>query len=175
MAKLVKWSESEIEYLKNNYNIVEFSEILKNINRKENAIRLKAKELGLTNTKPLRWTADEIAMLNEDLTDDEISQRIGRSVTAIRKKRIIINSQVNGEKLVKLFDLSAIEKNIPMVSPLSTSTQHLAMLSALKVNESYEYPNDEMYLVRNQIQLIRDKKFITKKWTNTTRRVWRTK
>lgn len=175
MAKLIKWSESEIEYLKSNYNNVEISEILKNINRKENAVRLKAKELGLTNSKPLRWTDDEIAMLNKDLTDEEISEKTGRSVTAIRKKRTIVNSQVNGEKLAKLFDMSAIDKGIPIVSPLSASTQHLAMLSALKVNESYEYPDNEMNLVRNQILLIQNKKFTTKKWTETTRRVWRIK
>ena len=55
-----KWNKEELEFLKENYNIKNISDIAKNIGRSYNAVRLKASELGI---KKDNWTDKEIEYL----------------------------------------------------------------------------------------------------------------
>lgn len=180
MAKLVRWTENEDNFLLKNYKSTAFDKILEHLkDRSENSIRWRVKFLGITQKKNGPWSDEELEILNKDLTSSEISKMIDRSVSAINKKRIIEKSKkvdkINKEQLKSMFDLSAIEKGIPNINKFSNSSQYFALLASMNVGESFEFPSDEYTLVRNQIKLFEEKDFETKKWSETSRRVWRTK
>lgn len=169
-----RWSKIEDEYLIKNYNSKSFNEINDYLNdRTPDAIRYRAKALNLTVKKQDSWTSEEIDLILSDLSDLMVSKKIDRTVSAIRKKRLLEKHKLIGNvDYEKYFDLSSIEDGVPVININSKSSQYFALLNVLKIGQSFEYPNDEKELVRNQIQIIPFKKFKTKKWTENTRRVW---
>ncbi|MCT4665661.1 MAG: hypothetical protein N4A45_10545 [Flavobacteriales bacterium] len=178
MAKNKEWSEVEINYLRENYGETPFSELKKEFDRSDNSIRLKAKELGLTKRKNQAWTKEELEFLKSDMPISEIARRTGRTYSAVNKKRNLIKKRTkleNSKNLDKYFDFSHIDDDIPILDRSSKSSQHLALLSNLAIGQSYQYPTDEHPTVRNQINSFPSGKFITKKWSDNTRRVWRVK
>lgn len=172
-----KWSPTEDDYIVKNYNEKSFSEIKSKLpERSDNAIRRRAKDLGLTKSKGKEWTSTEIELVLSDLPESVIFKKTGRTVSAIRKKRAIEKAKLNENiDYSKFFDLSSIEDNVPNINLNSKSSQYYAVLNSLQIGQSFEYPSNENGLVRNQIQLLPNKKFQTKFWSENTRRVWRIK
>lgn len=173
-----KWLEEDDDFLIENYKKLDFEKLKSGLidTRTDDAIRWRAKHFGLTDKKNYSWTDEEIDLIFSDLPIGIISKKINRTPTAINKKRAIEKAKQNKTSdYSKFFDLSAIENDVPNINLNSKSAQYFALLDSLTPGQSFEYPSAEKELVRNQIYLLANKKFQTKKWTETTRRVWRIK
>lgn len=172
-----KWTSQEDDFLIKNYNENSFIKIKEFLHqRSDDAIRRRAKDLGLTQSKAKEWSSEEIEILKSDLPESLIVEKIGRTLSAIRKKKAIERAKLNTTvDYSKFFDLSVIEDDVPKINKNSKSSHYYALLNSLKDGQSFEYPSNEKELVRNQIQLLPHKKFQTKKWNEDTRRVWRIK
>lgn len=179
MTKRKRWSEEEEVYLIENYGKIDTKEIASKLQRTVASINWRAKSLNLSESRGKSWTTKEIELLLSDSPEKEIAEKLNRTVTAVRKKRAIVRAKkgfnFKKSKLKDLFDLSAIDEGVPNINRFSASSQHFALLHALAVGQSYEFPESEYAMLRNQVQLIPDKEFSTRKWTEKTRRVWRTK
>lgn len=170
-----KWTELEDNYLIENYNSKLFIDIAQYFKgrRSVDAIRRRAKDLRLTRSKSKEWSIEEIEMLLSDLPEKLISHKTGRTLSAIRKKRALERAKKNSDiDFSKIFDLSAIENGVPNIKVNSKSSQYFALLSSMDIGQSFEFPEIESSLVRNQIYLLPDRKFQTRKWSDTSRRVW---
>jgi len=113
----LKWSDEEIELLKNNYEHESLDSIQEMLPRFElHKIRQKASKLGLKRKakrnyskgyKVKRWTSDEVALLKQLYpynTNEFIQSKINRfSTKEIRRK-------ANSLNLNKLDDVKALEK-----------------------------------------------------------------
>lgn len=164
-----KWTKEDDDFIIEHFKEISIKEISKKLQRTENSIHLRASFLGLTQKRSAGWTEEEVKLLHTDRPIVEIARMIGRSVSAVNKKRAIERSKI---KYYEYIDTSAIERNVPLIDRFSRSSQYLAMLQKMNVDESFEYPKNEHSILRNQILMIHDKKFITKKWTEDTRRCW---
>ncbi|MGL5957260.1 MAG: hypothetical protein ACRCZZ_01450 [Phocaeicola sp.] len=167
-----RWTKEEDEYLLHHYKNVPFDDVRAYLsNRPNDAIRWRAKfVLGVASSKNKPWTVDELNILLSDLTISEVANLTGRTYSAVNKRR---NLERAKGSLSELFDTSTIEKGVPNISRSSKSAQHFALLLELQVGDSYEFPANEYPLVRNQIQIITERKFESKKWSDGTRRIWR--
>ncbi|MDY3513401.1 hypothetical protein PG593_04965 [Riemerella anatipestifer] len=175
-----RWGEKEDIFLQENYHSLPIEDIMKElIGRSETAIRWRAKFLGLTNSRGRDWTDEEIKMIIDRVPVSEIVRKTRRTYTAVmKKKRILEKQQIIKKDLTPIsdfFDDGVIDKNIPLLDVYSKSSQYLYLLKKMKVGDSFEYPEDEKTLLRNQIVLFVDRKYKTKKWNDKTRRVWRVK
>lgn len=59
----VTWTNDEIKYLKDNYNILPFNEIKKHLNKGQSTIYSMVKELGIG--KQFQWNDEKIKILKE--------------------------------------------------------------------------------------------------------------
>lgn len=173
-----RWSLEEDNILLENYNKIPFKEVMTLLpNRTENGIQWRAVFLGITNKRNKSWSKQEMDLIKSDLPLSEVATRTGRTYLAVNKKRALERDKMRNlhkvSKLTDVFDLSVIQKKIPIINPLSKSSNHFALLMSLKVGDSYEFPCNEVQILRNQIQRIPNRKFETKSWSKTTKRVWR--
>jgi len=97
---LKKWSEREINLLKELYPTKSISCIVKKLNRNENSIHLKANRLGL-HKDDYRWMDEEVSLLlylfNKDLLYKEIANVMGKTVQSIKDK--VYNLKLNRQRL----------------------------------------------------------------------------
>ncbi|SDE80897.1 hypothetical protein [Riemerella columbipharyngis] len=173
-----KWTKEEESFLVDNYRELSIEEIMKVIPRSKDAIRWRAKALGITRSRGESWTDKEIKMIEENYSISEICRMTGRTYTSVVKKRRIIENRDKSKKINKLsgfFDKTPIEKGIPNMNIYSKSSQYFYLLSQMEIGDSFEYPQEEHSLLRNQMILFEGKKFQTKRWIEGSRRVWRIK
>lgn len=95
------WSESEKEFIKENYKELSVGELAEELGRTEKATRNKIERMGIKLSSLERakknsgggrnlWTEKEIQFLKENYTektDEEIGTEIGRSASAVAAKR----------------------------------------------------------------------------------------
>ncbi len=90
MRKIKIWTESEIEFLKANYQTLSFEEIAKSLNRTVKSVTGKCHLLGLRKrNKQPRYTEEEIKILisNQGMTINEVSKLLNnRSISSIDYK-----------------------------------------------------------------------------------------
>ena len=81
-----KWTEEEIEFLKENYKNMNNKEIAKNLNRSETAVNNK---LFIMNLCKKKWSKTEMEFLenNAERGDKYLAKRLNRSISSIRSKR----------------------------------------------------------------------------------------
>lgn len=101
------WTDEEIEVLKDiTLSHKEVVEIL--TKRSYQSVKLKRLEIGVNAKKDINyWTEDELKFLakNRQLSNKEISKKIGRSVDAIQAKR----AKLNIPQLTKKYDAFEVE------------------------------------------------------------------
>lgn len=94
-----KWIQKEVQYLTDNWNKESLENIMEKLGRTEDSIVRKARRLGLNVNKAedeilkRRWKEEEDKYIVESYgasTVEEISQKLGRSVYAVRKRAIAI-------------------------------------------------------------------------------------
>lgn len=105
--KLTKndWSESEIEFLKENYVKKSYKWIAEKLNRTKSSVQQKATQLGLKKAKTNNWSEEEIKILKENfdsLTYDEIQKKLDRSMNAIYNKVWELGLSSKDDKYKKL-------------------------------------------------------------------------
>lgn len=84
---MLKWTNEEEMYLKDNYKLMDYATLSNVLNRSEGAIRAKCFDLGLV--KNDRWSQDEINYLlsnYNNMSTKEIANNLGRTSTAINIK-----------------------------------------------------------------------------------------
>ncbi len=87
MSKYVKWSESEIDYLKQNIGATSIKGVATHLGRTVSAVHDKLHKLGLKTGR--NWTAEEVAYLQDSwgmVAIPGIAKKLNRSVNAIKIK-----------------------------------------------------------------------------------------
>jgi len=164
------WSDEDKSYLKDNYNVLEIAEICSTLQRNMNAVRWMASELGLTKEVKY-WQKWEQQYLAENITSktiQEIALYLDRSVGSVNNK---LNQLRIGRRMLPAPKNDVIEKDVPFFK--GKSGEYRALLAALRVGESFVYPNEDRQTVQNQVIYYRDKHFRTKIEDDKTRRIWR--
>jgi len=86
-----KWSEDELEYLKDNYLDKKYSTIADELERTESSIKSKASKLGLKKQTGT-WEEKEVRFLKEnygesgEMTAKEIANKLDRSLDSVQNK-----------------------------------------------------------------------------------------
>lgn len=183
MAKIKynKWSDREVEILTSLYNSTSFKDLQDILDRPENSIRQKAKQLGIMNERNPGYTESDDELINkwilQKVPHSIIAIRLGRTISAVRKHIFKLkHSQAldRGLKKVPRELTDQIESDVSIYDGgNSRSHEFRQLLSALEEDQSFEYPTSEHGLLRNQIILFEQRVFKTKKETDDTRRVWR--
>lgn len=90
-----KWTEEEINYLKENYADMDNETLAKKLNRSKGAINTKSHYLGLNKEDTAqKWTEEEVRYLKENYaeTDDEtLVKNLNRKIGTIRSKAYRFN------------------------------------------------------------------------------------
>ncbi|MFS1030303.1 hypothetical protein ACFC89_16905 [Enterococcus casseliflavus] len=84
---MATWSDEEINYLKNNYETMDYTKIGKMLNRSANSVRQKAYHLNLPR-KQKNWTEDDLIYLEYFVYEGdeklkEAAKFLGRSLNAV--------------------------------------------------------------------------------------------
>ena len=88
----MKWNIEGIEFLKNNYGILNIKELMDNLNRSENSIRMKAYRLNLTENH--FWIEEEIEFLKNNygkLNIKDLENILNRNENSIRMEAHRLN------------------------------------------------------------------------------------
>lgn len=91
-TKLKRWTNEEIEFLKENFATMMHKELGEALNRTEQAVRAKCFELNLYK-KEYPWTDKELEYLKtnyKNMTYRQIGKELGRTVDAVRSKAAIL-------------------------------------------------------------------------------------
>lgn len=89
-----EWTQAEIKLLKRLYPTTKNVDIVEKIGRTREAVKFKARTLGLKKAEGhFFWSDGEVALLKKLFGDtnirvDEIAERLGRGVKAVRNKAI---------------------------------------------------------------------------------------
>lgn len=97
----------------------------------------------------------------------ELSIKLNRSISAIRKKAGLLNISKNYTKI----NSEIIEKAVPYFK--GKTGEFMQMLNNMEVGDSFQYPIDDRQTLQNCINKFADKLFRTKDIDGVTRRVWR--
>lgn len=87
MNKTKFWTQEEIEFLKNNYDKMEYADIAKIIGRTRDSVFWKAKDLGLK--KVYSWTEEELKYLKDNYetkSRKEIAEYLNKTPSSIQNK-----------------------------------------------------------------------------------------
>lgn len=88
LNKLVKWTDSEVQYLKNNYLNMSYDDIGKVLGKTAIAVNAKSFSLKLFKKEP-DWTKEDLEYVKNNymqMQTREIAENLNRSIDAIRIK-----------------------------------------------------------------------------------------
>ena len=114
---MAKWTEEEIQYLKDNYAHTDIKILSEKLNRSKDAIYMKGSYLGLEKERvATMWTEEETKYLKDNYadTDNEIlAKRLNRSEGAVSVKSTYLGLKKREENLVgnKYGKLTVISRN----------------------------------------------------------------
>lgn len=84
------YTQKDLDYICNNYNHKSVKQIANVLNKTENGIYNAVRKLGLSKQLHKEWTAQDIEFLKNnyvEMTSEEISKKIGHSISAINTQR----------------------------------------------------------------------------------------
>ena len=90
-----RWSFDEIGLLRALYPILPYEEVAERIGRSHDAVKMKARKLGLRKVEC--WTAVEDELLRDSYRDQHlgrIAERLGRTVLAVKARAIVLGLEV---------------------------------------------------------------------------------
>ena len=98
-----RFTEPEIQFLKDNYTILSTEELAAALDRTERGVRGKLERLGLSlctldRNKPYEWTDEQLLFLKENyntLSDAKMSKILGITASSICRKRIELGLRVH--------------------------------------------------------------------------------
>lgn len=86
IIKPKRWTEEQLNFLKNNYKTMSFEELEKELGKSVSAIKQKAYDLQLTKKF---WSAEQIKFLKsnyEEMSIEELEVQLGKTANAIKLK-----------------------------------------------------------------------------------------
>ena len=97
------FTESEIQFIKDNYDKLSTKQIANHLDRTERSIRGKIERLGISlsslqRNQPFQWTDKQLQFLKENytkLSDEKMSKVLGISASMICRKRIELNLRIH--------------------------------------------------------------------------------
>lgn len=167
-----RWTEEEKKFVTDNYNTLSVKEICEVIGRTEDSIRQFASDQDLTGKNRLQpWTREDLLYVRKNyrkISVTELAIYLGRSKGSIAHKVTEMNAATSTLPEV---DTSPIQKGVPYYT--GKQTQYRALMNALDVNDSFEFPASERQTIQNCMPHFQDRLFKTKKVDDNTRRIWR--
>lgn len=86
MSKGQKWTQAELDFLRDNYEKLSHAEMAARLrSRSTNAVKTKCAVLGFVNIKP-RWTTEDIEYLKEfypNTNSKDLAEKLGRSILSV--------------------------------------------------------------------------------------------
>lgn len=167
-----QWSDEDKAVVTKHYGKMDIRDIGKAIDRTYDAIRQFASANGLTadfEAKP--WTREELLFLKKNINKipiNDMCSMLERTKSSVAAKLTILRA-ANG--LLPMADKNGVQKDIPFYA--GKQAQYRALMGALELNESFEYPAIERQTVANCMPYFQDKIFSTKRIDDNTRRCWR--
>lgn len=172
MGRNKQWSDEDKAFVSKHYSYMDIEEISAKIDRTIDSIRQYASANGLTREfTAIAWTREDLDYIKKNYakkTIGDISDHLGRTKSSVAAKITILRA-ANG--LLPGIDKSQIDKNIVFYS--GKQAQYRALMAALDINDSFEYPAIERQTVNNCYPYFQDRVFSTKKVDDATRRCWR--
>jgi hypothetical protein len=171
------WTETDDEYLKDNYGNIPLVQICNHLNRSAYSVRWRASYLGIALLASTRkeWTKDEMVFLAENCathTYQELAALLGRGLSSVAHK-------VAQLKITQVYqhdkdnDDSDIEGDIPYRK--GKANEFMRKMSKMKVGDSFLFPASEYQTIRNMIKYFPERYYRTK--TEETdveiKRIWR--
>lgn len=168
LAPSNNWSEDELEYLVENYFILEKKDIATFLGRSLTAILSKGNEIGLSKKNDY-WNKNELELLRDNF--NKSLDFIIKKIPSKSKSQIIYK-----KNHIKQIDDIRLEEDISSdVDFFKKNKQNrmFNLLNVLNVGESFEIENKDYPNFISSRVLIKDKIFKSKKETDLTKRVWR--
>ena len=171
--KKKRWTSEEKEFVISGYSTMSVSEISEHLKRSEDSIRQFAtlNKLSAKNNSP-DWTREELLFIKANykkLKAEDIAKKLGRSRQAVTHKVSILGLNKN---VALPNDLSLIQKNVP-IPLVGKKGQYFGLLTAMDVDDSFEYPDSERQTVTDAAASVQNKLFKSFKIDEFTRRIWR--
>ena len=158
------WTQQEIEYLRDSWGRISLAQIMDSLSRTEDSVMRKARRIGLCVKKPekdmlkKRWGVEEDNFIIENyrvLTVEAISQQLGRTVYAIRKRALALG--VAGE--VSRWSIDEMEflnekwgiLNLDTIAQKLNRSRNSVLLKAHQMSLREQVAANGVYLTPNDI------------------------
>lgn len=167
-----KWTDEDRQFVIDNYISMGIRELSQATGRTEDSIRQFASQQRLTGrNKANAWTREDLLFVRKNyrkMSVSEIAEKLDRTKRSVAHKLTLINAATS---MLPTVDTSAIERNVPYYK--GKQSEYRALLLAMNVNDSVEYPANERQTIANCMPYFQDRLFKTKKIDDNTRRIWR--
>lgn len=162
-----RWTPEELEYLKNNWNLLSLTEIITALDRTEDSITRKARRLNIDTRKKTEdklvktWTDEEDQCLINNygiMSNKEISEIVNRSGTAISKRAKALNISNTLNRWTKKEEIYLEEKwgviSVEAIAKKLTKSKNSILLKAWNMNLRKQATSDGAYLTPPEISII---------------------
>lgn len=162
-----KWTQAEEQYLKEAWDKASPVQIMESLGRTEDSVMRKAKRLGLNVNKAeedmvkKRWSEEEDSVIIEnykELEVETISQQLGRSVSAIRKRALAlgITGKVNrwSDEEMEFLDEKWGILNLDTIAKKLNRSRNSVLLKAHQMSLRDQVAANGAYLTPNDISSI---------------------
>ncbi len=167
-----RWTDEDRQFVIDNYNSMGVRELAQITGRTEDSLRQFASQQRLTSrNKADAWTREDLLFVQKKyrkMSVSEIAIQLGRTKNSVAHKITLMNVAVS---MLPTVDTSAIENGVPYYE--GKQSEYRALMLAMNVNDSFEYPTDERQSIANCMPYFQDRLFKTKKIDDNTRRIWR--
>lgn len=172
MAKNKKWSNEDKAFVTKHYGKMNLNAICEKIDRTEDAVRQFASANNLTaDFISIPWTREELLFLKKNylkLPINDICSMLERTKGSVIAKITILRAH---DGMLPAANTQQINKGIVFYS--GKQAQYRALMLALEIGDSFEYPTAERQMVNNCYPYFNDRIFSTKKIDDKSRRCWR--
>lgn len=167
-----RWTAEDRQFVIDNYISMGVRELSQVTGRTEESLRQFASQEKLTSRNRANyWTREDLLFVRKKyrkMSVSEIAKQLDRTKSSVAHKITLMNI---AESMLPTADTSAIQKNVPYYQ--GKQSEYRALMLAMNVNDSFEYPANERQTIANCMPYFRDRLFKTKKIDDHTRRVWR--
>lgn len=167
-----RWPDADKVFVRNNYNLLDIEVIAKKIDRTIDAVRQFASANELTRDFiGAPWSREDLQFLKKNyrkMKPDAIASHLDRTKGSVSGKITILRA---ADGMLPIADISQIDKGKVFYS--GKQAQYRALMLALEIGDSFEYPTTERQTVNNCYPYFQDRVFSTKMIDDNTRRCWR--
>ena len=167
-----RWTAEDRQFVIDNYTILGVKQLAEATGRTEDSLRQFASQQKLTSrNKTEIWTREDLLFVRKNyrkMSVAEIAKQLDRTKSSVAHKITQMNV---AESMLPTVDTSSIQKGVPYYQ--GKQSEYRALMIAMNVNDSFEYPTNERQTIVNCMPYFQDRLFKTKKIDDNTRRIWR--